>query len=459
MSQLDQRVGSLFEPLYSQSDVNAPISIGTWPIRIDFGGSSCDAPASAKMQFTPKVDLIFEAKIDRRIAPTPSIANSQKMSLILPERSVSFEVFQSSAQVSSSSHETTARFMPKESVVTATPPNSNIRRTVFHLFNFPDFSSSYDYIAQTSADPNNGWVRCGFVSLKADGWIIKVAAMMDTDKRLERLKEEGGWFITHVGEIVREDGSAYDDERLKQLLCCLHYCLSFALGRWVGIALPVGFDLNGSKVFEQWGMPIAADGSWKGPTSWFDDRHGQSLIDLFPGFYELWNREPWKRPLEQAIYWYLGACDRGTGIGVDTGLVIAQTAFELLAWNHCVRDRRMVSEDAFKPRGLSAANRFRLLASSLEIPIDLPPTLTALHAKRGKKWVDGMDAITDIRNSLVHPHDERQLPKGSEFDAWRLSMWYLNLIILRLCKYNGHYGNRLNRRSAGELELVPWAGK
>jgi hypothetical protein len=160
--------------------------------------------------------------------------------------------------------------------------------------------------------------------------------------------------------------------------------------------------------------------------------------------------------LQDTLYWYLGACDRRVGIGVDAGLILAQTALELLAWTYCVLDRKMISAAAFQPRRLSAADRFRLLASSLNIPTEIPANLTGLHGRRGKKWVDGMEAITEIRNRLVHPAAQ-QIEDPGYFEAWKLSLWYIDLVLLRLCGHKGKYANRLDRRWVGQVESVPWA--
>jgi hypothetical protein len=319
--------------------------------------------------------------------------------------------------------------------------------------------SSTDCVLLAERPSGTHSVRCGFVTLNAGGWVIRICATASTWDDARALRERGGWLITHVGDVVREDNAPYTSEVLVDLLHCLHQYLSFALGRWTGLALPVGFDANGNRVFEQWGMPFAASGRWNPSTSWFDDQHGDALVEVFPGFWRLWNTPLWKRPLSESIYWYLGASDRRVGIGVDTGLIIAQTALELLAWNYCVRDRAMISEKAFKPHGLSAADKFRILASALDIPLTLPSELKALHAKRGQKWSDAMDALTSVRNALVHPSDKRDVPDGGYFEAWKLSLWLLDLVMLRLCGYSGRYANRLHHgRFVGQVETVPWAG-
>ena len=302
--------------------------------------------------------------------------------------------------------------------------------------------------------------------VRAQVFFIDDAVMIDDERHHSRgtvLRggsdhgEAAHHFAAHMGQITREDESTFSSEQLDELLSCLHYFLSFALGRWAGVALPVGFDAAGNKAFEEWGLRITADGPWHGGSSWFDSHHSELLSQLFPWFMKLWTNKLWQKPLRDALYWYVASCDRRVGIGVDAGLILAQTALELLAWTYCVLDRKMISAAAFQPRRLSAADKLRLLASSLNIPLEIPPHLSALHGRRGKKWIDGMEAITDVRNSLVHPAAHQNLLNFSYFEAWKLSLWYIDLVLLRLCGHSGKYANRLYQRWTGQVESVPWA--
>ena len=126
-----------------------------------------------------------------------------------------------------------------------------------------------------------------------------------------------------------------------------------------------------------------------------------------------------------ALFWYLSANESSDGINVDVGTILAQTVLERLAWAYCVEHQRMVSRVAFSPKGLSARVKLRMLITTLGIPAELPTTMRALNAQRGKKWVDIPDAITSIRNVCLSPHKD-SLPIDSHREAWRLSMWLLD---------------------------------
>ena len=130
-------------------------------------------------------------------------------------------------------------FAPARSVVTVTEPTNKMVSTVFYVFNFPEFRGQDDYIIQR---PDSGAVACGLIRLRADGWIVEIAATENTHDRVKALKREGGYVITHMARVRREHGLKFSAEDLESLLCCLHSFLSFALGRWAGVALPCGFD-------------------------------------------------------------------------------------------------------------------------------------------------------------------------------------------------------------------------
>jgi hypothetical protein len=63
---------------------------------------------------------------------------------------------------------------------------------------------------------------------------------------------------------------------------------------------------------------------------------------------------------------------------------------------------------------------------------------------------------TEMRNALVHPqHKKRDQVHDPLLEAWNLGLWYLELIVYKICGYSGNYRNRLTARFAGEVENVP----
>jgi len=455
MSELNQMSTPPIAPVYGQARLNDPIDFGKVMVQCEINGTSHQGEGTASLHFAPKCRLHFTCPSSDQ-SPLAVLRalfeNDGTTQIKLVDRNVSFEGFCSSTRGGE------IVLAPTQSAVVVTPPSTDISRAVFHLFNFPDFAGPDDYVLTTGEPPRQGFHRCGRAVLKADGWTVTIAATDSTNELVKALGKEGGYAVTHLGEIKRDDNSQFSSEQLETLLTCLQYFLSFAIGRWAGVSLPVGFDSSGNRVYERWGMPISADGAWNSSCSWFDAHHGELLAQAFPGFLARWTDNQWREPLTHALYWYLGASDRRVGIGVDTGLILAQTALEGLAWYYCIQDRKMVSASAFAERGgINAANKLRLLATSMGIPTAIPSSLKALGVRKGKKWEDGMEAITCIRNALVHADAKTPVTNEAYYEAWMFSLWFIDLVVLRLSGHVGKYANRMNRRFVGKVESVPWA--
>ena len=81
-----------------------------------------------------------------------------------------------------------------------------------------------------------------------------------------------------------------------------------------------------------------------------------------------------------------------------------------------------------------------------------------MSKKDGNKWVDGPHAFTEFRHGIVHPNLLKRVlnaESGATYEVCCLGRWYLELVLLALCGYQGKYVNRLliPRQSP---EFVPW---
>lgn len=323
---------------------------------------------------------------------------------------------------------------------------------VFHLFNYEGLFGTRRSVEHVG---NTSHAIC-HVDLKVDGWNIELKSMVTTSDTLKTLRERGGFGLTHIGCLKKESGSSFDRKTAEKMLTALRFFLSFSKGMWCNPCLAVGFDDKEKRVWEAWSSP---KGHWASPISWFDPQHCEQLVNLFPGFMAKWENKNWREALREVIYWYLSSnCSTlGLGIGIDAGIILTQAAIERLSFEYVVRHKRLIEEGGFKD--LRASDKFRMLFSSLDIPIDIPSSLPEFQ-KLAKQfhWIDAPHAITEIRNSFVHPeHKRRGQISGSFFPAWNLGQWYLELALLRICEYSGTYGNRLIlQRWVGSVEPVPW---
>ena len=221
----------------------------------------------------------------------------------------------------------------------------------------------------------------------------------------------------------------------------------------------MGIDTTGKVCWEQWGERQVDP--WERRLSWFDERHGGLLGEVFPGFWRLWKNPRWRGPIKTAIYWYVRS-NNTRGVGTDGAIVLAQAALEQLSWMFLVEERKALSPEGFEK--LAAADTLRLLLSTLKIPLVVPSELKELEKLAKEFNWDGPAAFTEMRNSMVHPGKmERQKKKlgGSRLpitDAWRLGLWHLELALLALFEHNGVYASRLKLpHTPGTVTNVPWS--
>ncbi|MCX6378063.1 MAG: hypothetical protein NT023_01075 [Armatimonadetes bacterium] len=109
-----------------------------------------------------------------------------------------------------------------------------------------------------------------------------------------------------------------------------------------------------------------------------------------------------------------------------------------------------------------AYERFEKLVIWCRLPLSIPPSLSDL--KLCFPRASGPEAITTIRNSIMHPTKANREKRQAYsiyvvYEAWQLSMHYIELAMLKLMGYSGPYHNRITNPSAFYPDLVPWAIK
>lgn len=345
----------------------------------------------------------------------------------------------------------TVKWSPsKEPVRLVRNKKNDIKKIIFHLFNFVDFIGTKNLIHTADGKQH----RLPTIDLVYEDWNIEINSTVDTTKNFEQLKIEGGYRLTHVGCITKKDGKLFSHEEARSCLTALKFVISFAVGYWCEPICPVGFDAGENRVFEYWSSPR---GAWHSGLSWFDHHRCEQLVEFFKKFMDKWTVNNWRETFEEVIYWYLSA--NLSSRGIDVGIILTQAAIERLSYEYSVVEKKLLLAKGFKD--LWASDKFRLLFSSLKIPIKIPSStkdLSKLAASPQMKWVDGPHALTEIRNSLIHPdHKMKRRVDLALFDAWNLGLWYLEMGILAICGYSGAYGNRLQSgRWQGQVETVPW---
>ena len=285
------------------------------------------------------------------------------------------------------------------------------------------------------------------IELRSAIWNVTLRSMERANEIRKYLHTKGGHVVSHVVNVSRTDNGSFSGEVAGVLLEGLRLFLCLVVGRECRAVCPVGYNALGDRVWSQWSSPNL----WEDNVlSWFHGRDSTPLAALFPGFMQRWEAERWREALKEAISWYVSGNQASRGI--EGGMIFAQSAIERLAYEYCVCEKVYVRTQGFK--GLPAADQYRMLLSSLSIPLGIPAEATALlAAAKSNNWEDGPKALTQLRNDLVHGGIKRaNWSNDCYVEAWKLSLWYVEMVLLALCGYSDLHWNRNNR----QVEAVPW---
>lgn len=294
-------------------------------------------------------------------------------------------------------------------------------------------------------------------TLSHDGWLINLVAVSDADEVYKKLKANGGYAFTHVGQLTRMDGATFAVHQAERILDSVTAFLSFARGAACGLPIRWGRCATGEIVWRHFRSPIVA--GWATPISWFDRKHGELLRELFDPFCQLHNDEEHRDALLLALNWYRHCNTQSSGI--EGSLVLGMAALDLLS--ALIVAGQNPSTSAAKHDKFRAAKKLRVLLQALDVPVRIPhqfKALTRFAAKHGKS--DSCEALAELRHGFVHSNEKRRKivfeASGREatFEAWSLSLWYQELALLYLLGHQGSYRNRTTQRWVGQVEPVPW---
>jgi hypothetical protein len=365
---------------------------------------------------------------------------------------------------------------------------------LFHVVNFHDFIGRPPSVLSQGSSQRT----IERIVWEAEEWKITLDQLETTQNTTEKLQSQGGFAITHVGKLEKLDGLTFLGDKAETFLEIFADFLSFARGFKVPIILLVGYDAQGNQIWQHWDLSTGY--SWKSVDSWCPTQDAGMLVNVLPGFISWW--QDWGESAKLALYSYLEANYSPT---VEVTILLSQVTLELIARVLIVEKEKIFDEEDFDHRKHSASSKLRLLLGGFGIPLNLPPTKISLSNQfklwlltigiplnirsnvfklaappiaslfkpqsppplkhliqlaSTHQWEDGLHALTEIRNEITHAKKKYNLFFSTKFDAADLGLWYLELVLLAMCGYQGHYENRLLKvRQNGETEVVPWSNK
>ena len=445
-----QQGGGPFDTPFAFGEPNQSVVLAKKPVSIELDGKTYLGQGDVRLDLQPSagVHIYGDFKDVPGNAPVNLLSGGKQVtSFSVAGKKVSGLWLNVGGDVAQ--QRMTLKWSPEsEPVIAVGDESSEIQRLIFHLFNFKRVLG-----ARRSFDNRGASLEViEHIDLVSDEWKLELRSLWETRGRVEKLKAEGGYGLTHIGCLQRANGSSFSGKEAEEILDSLRFFFSFAKGTWCEPVCGVGFDKSDNRVWESWASPREP---WQQVMSWFDPHHCEQLVNLFPGFMSRCGGEQWREALHEVIYWYINA--NHSKRGIDAGIILTQSAVERLSFEYTVKDRKLIEGAGFK--NLRASDKFRLLFSSLGIPIAITGSVPEMEKlSKQNQWLDTPHALTEVRNTLVHPeHKKRKQLDSILVEAWNLGLWYLELSIMRICRYSGTYSNRLVLgKWTGQVEDVPW---
>lgn len=438
-------------PAYDFIAAPASVKLSQGAVEVGLGNDSFTGTADLLLRFSPNPRVVLCANVQDTANSVLLFAFNDSVEPSFSFNGQKVEGYRGRHKANAKTATLELDWLPQsEPVVLCDMQPQTSVAAIFHLFNFPDFrGGQYQAISAPA-----GRV---LLVLESDEWRTSIQSLPNngTDEAWKRIRNEGGCFLTHVAKLERKDGKLFSGNDACEQDFLLSNFFAFVKGGKCTPVCGVGLDAEGGQTWQTFISPSEA----KPPCSWFNPYQSSQAEILFPLFAKRWQQsKEWKDCLIAAVYWYTQANTSDASPGIDSAIILAQAALERLAYHYLVVDRRMISGKGFDD--LWASDRLRMLFSVCGIPneiTDATPRIRDANKgfKKNAKWMDAPHAITDIRNSLVHPVRKKNV-NDCYVDAWKLSLWYLELSVLAVCGYNGTYTSRMTAKSVIDSESVPW---
>jgi len=337
-----------------------------------------------------------------------------------------------------------------------------VRQVVFEVPNFPRFHGSALEVSEGGT--TQSWT--GRLRWETEAWIVVLderrRATGEAETVVEQLRDEGGFALTHSGRLERKDGKPIAVDDLGDVLAGMSRFFSFVAGANTGVTLPRGLDDRGNDVWVQWTAP-RVEPVRRMRMSCYPELVVDGAIARLPRldavaerFVDGWNEPNFRELLRYGVGWYLTANPHHSA---ETKITLSQSGLELAAWTHFVIGER-ISSTGFV--GLPASDRLRLLLTEAGVSTGIPKQLGSLAAYAAETsdgkgvWSDGPEALTQIRNLLVHSTKKLRamdIPTDVMVQTSQLAVWYLELALMFLLGYEDQFVSQVE----GLVRVVPWA--
>lgn len=274
-----------------------------------------------------------------------------------------------------------------------------------------------------------------------------------------KLKQSGGYYVTHIGEIRRQDGARFDYSEVDWILETIRLCCTLMCGRSVSLVLPVGWRGPSAVMSEWYSGPIDA---YRSVSTWRDEsisaQQFQRLLECMLTYCATGSR---REAVRYAISYYATA---NFDLDVELMVAVPVSGLQLLAYFRLVEEGRL-SPKEFNARTTEEQLRRLLDDCSVDTTTpnhlrDLAKVAASVPIEAGDPAADALRTVIYLRNKITHP--TKQKPGTWDLYGWAeaatASKHFLVMAILNTVGYNGQYHSIMSlERGLGFTSPVPWA--
>ncbi|TQQ85203.1 hypothetical protein EXD82_02040 [Peptacetobacter hominis] len=293
----------------------------------------------------------------------------------------------------------------------------------------------------------------GRIEFEINGYVVTIDKRYDYRREFyEEMIEKSGTATTHIGTIKRKDGSVFKTNNMMGFIDRICIAFSFACGRHISFSAMRGYR-DGIEVYRAWNEGIVTP--FKFLPTWTDTltnyRNYEKYMELMCRRLEDYYYGP---TLKNVTDWYIDALNN---ITMDNDIISVQIALESLSYVVLVEKAKILTDSEFDRN--SASKNIRMLLDVCSIPYG-KDEMNFFSGEIREEFDDGVDLINYYRNRIVHPSKRRNKFYISAEDVWNIlsiGISYIELAVLYVIGYKGEYSNRLEDRSFGKVDVVPWA--
>lgn len=296
------------------------------------------------------------------------------------------------------------------------PSDEEIKKLEFRIINFPGFFGK-----GTKSTTRKGMIyRFGSATGRFRGFRFDITERVG--RTGARYRPAHGYVLTHDGVLRRDDRKPFSVAEAGENMRRLRAFLSFVRGMACDLIAVHAVTARGKATFS-WGTSFVEPAK-PAAERWFPMSNGGDVIaELLGPFDKLW--EDWGETLGSVIDWYINAATSPAHVGV----ILTQAAWEAMGYQILGK----------KTRGSAV---LPLTLKKLGINAGIPATCSTLQ--QAFPGGDGPTAIIELRNDLVHARKNRPgVPVWAHFEARNLSLWYVEMILLKHLGFSGRYYDRI----------------